>query len=327
MHFHPSLAILTAVTLSFANLVLSTAPKIITPCPNDTRSKPIPVTITSQYQPVPTCIPKIACIKGKCSTQFVHTSYLYVSTVVPHAWNGTTSCYTTITDVEQPYRASEYYEVLTTVTAAPALPPKISKGPLEISGERLRSITRYETITRRAIAPYNAVGPLAMPGWSGSGLCDTCGNSTEGHRSQLLDVIECRYSSKSGRRHQKCFGWFEKWEDFNFPSSAITTSFVCSTEGIVTKPGFYTWKFTQKSDPLAVTMPVQDLTTINNGRTQVTVPPPKTYNIQAKPWTTHIINSFTGPTYYRFTTRVTETIIYTLPPQTHSASRSVFTTP
>lgn len=322
MHFNPSLAILTVAALSSVDLVSSKAPKIVTvtPCPNDTSLNHIPpITITSQYQPVPTCLPKTACIKGKCSTQYIHTNYLYVSTIVPHAWNGTTSRFTTITDVDQPYRASEYHTVLTTITAVPALHTKISDFPPGLGESGLQSITRYETISRRAIAPFKAVGPLAIPGWSGSGLCDT-----GGRLSQLLDVIECRYISKSGKRYQRCFGWFEKWLDLNVTTSAITTSVLCSTEGTVTKAGTYTWTFNQRPHHVVVTVPVQSSTITTNGDAQVIVPPRETYTMQANPWTACITKSFTGPSSYRFTTHITETVIYTVPHRTQSASRQVY---
>jgi hypothetical protein len=321
MHFQPSLAILTAVALSSINVVVSTAIKIVTPCPYDAGLNLVAVTVTSKYQPVPTCVPKTVCIKGKCSTRYTLTSYLYVSTIVPHAWNGTTSRLTTITDVEQPYRASEYSEVLTTITLAPALHNENSNSPLKFGEDRQKPITRYETITRRAVAPFREIGPLAIPGWDGSGLCNTCESDTTGRRSQLLDVIECRYSSKAGKRYQKCFGWFERWEDFNVSTSAITTSVSCSTEGSVTKAGTYTWTFTQKPHLVAVTTPVQNVTIIVNGHAKVIVPPRETYIMQAKPWNAYITKSFTAPAYYRFTTRITETIVYTLPFRTQLASR------
>lgn len=322
MHFYPCLSILTVVALSCIDLVSSTAPKIVTvtPCPNDTGLNRIPpITITSQYQLVPTCIPKTTCIQGKCSTQYIHTSHLYVSTIVPHAWNGTTSRFTTITDVEQPYRASEYHTGLTTITAAPALHTKIPNIPPRLGEAGSQSITRYEAISRRAIAPFKAIGPLAIPGWSGSGLCDTAGRL-----SQLLDVIECRYISKSGKRYQRCFEWFEKWVDLNISTSAITTSLLCSTEGTVTKAGIYTWTFNKRPEQVVVTMPVQSSTITIDGDAQVIVPSRETYTMQANPWTACITKSFTGPSYYRFTTHISETVIYTVPHRTQFASRQVY---
>ncbi|KIW40063.1 uncharacterized protein PV06_08616 [Exophiala oligosperma] len=43
-------------------------------------------------------------------------------------------------------------------------------------------------------APYNQLGPLAIPGYGGSGLYDKC-NGPHGQKLQNLDVIKCQQTA------------------------------------------------------------------------------------------------------------------------------------
>lgn len=288
----------------------------IEPCPSATGLDLAPITVSTQYQPVSTCDPSTACVKGKCSTIYPFTTYPYVSTVVPCAWNGTTTQTTTVTDVAQPIKASEYLETLTRVTAAPTVDKRSWIDWFKAQGDKdpwsEKDTTLYETVTRRAMAPYNAIGPLPIPGWEGSGLCQKCESEGDDQgRSQLLDVIECRAGTNElGKSYEKCVEWYETL--IEQPPTSVTAEALCSSQGKIPHAGTYTWTFPQFALPVTVTAPPTTVTVTVNGRPSISVHP----NIQiipGQPWDACVTKSYSGPTTFEFNIYITKVLIFELP--------------
>ncbi|KAJ4525396.1 hypothetical protein HRR80_003618 [Exophiala dermatitidis] len=323
MKWSGSVLVEASLTLLLANGAFGAHLTTIDPCPSATSLSLAPITVSSQYQPVSTCEPTTACIKGKCSTIYSVTTYPYVSTAVPCAWNGTTSQITTVTDVKQTLIVSEHLETITKVTAAPTL----HNGNWidwfgKVKPATKATTTLYETVTRRGLAPFEAVGPLAIPGWDGSGLCHKCDEkqSNGGGRSQLLDVIECRSGiNEAGDQYEKCIEWYETL--IEQPATSVTAQGHCSSRGQIPHAGTYTWTFPQVAPPVTVTAPPVTVTVTVEGRPSVTVHRSE-HVIPGQPWNAYVTKSFSGPTTFNFNVYVTKVIILEIPyftqPATHT---------
>lgn len=322
MQLQGSAAKKAALTLLLADVALGEPLTTIIPCKESTNPAIHPITVTSQYQPVSTCHATTACIKGKCSTIFPFTTYPFVSTVVPCAWDGTTTQKSTVTDVTQPFRVSEHLETLTTITAAPTGKGRNWVDWFGRGKPATAAITLYETVTRRGIAPFNECGSLAIPGWEGSGLCDKCDNLDDGSRAQLLDVIECRFGSDAaGKKFENCAEWYETWISRPAPTSTVTASARCSSQGKIHSAGTYTWTFPQTAPPVTITAPPRTVTVTINGHTTVSVDPKFVYTIPGRNWNAYVTKSFSGPTTFNFNVYVTKVIIYNIPNFTQPAAR------
>ncbi|KIW63977.1 hypothetical protein PV04_08937 [Phialophora macrospora] len=311
MAFKAALTLLGLVGVSECSLTT------IEPCPSATRLSHAPITVSTQYQPVSTCNPTTACARGHCWTSYSFTTYPYVSTVVPCAWNGTTTQMTTVTDIHQPFRASEYREILTQVTAVPST-PEHHVFWLHWFGRQHRTTTQttlYETVTRRAVAPFNEVGPLAIPGFDGSGLCHKCVGG-DGSHAQLLAVMECRFGTNlSGKKYRQCAEWDEIWVEE--PPTSTVVEAICSSAGTIPKAGVYTWTFPQVAPPIT-TITTTTVTVTVNGRPSITVQP-SVRVIPGQSWNAHVTRSFSGPTTFRFEVQVTKVIVLNIPFVTRSA--------
>lgn len=316
-----SVAAKAALAFLMADAVLGDPLATIDPCPGAEKLSLAPITVTSQYQPVSTCQPTTACVKGKCSTTYPFTTYPWVSTVVPYAWNGTTSQTTTVTATDQPLRVSEYLETLTSVTAAPTAGKRswvdwVHKKP------ELKEVTIYETVTRRAVVPYHEAGPLCIPGWEGSGLCKKCQKQPDGSRYQLLDVVECRSgTSGSGKHWKKCSEWYETVIQRPAPTSTVTASALCSSQGKIPEAGTYTWTFPQTAPAVTITAPARTVTVTVQGHKTVTVEQEKVYTIPGKSWNAYVTKSYSGPSTFSFNVVITKVIIFNIPHSTQPAKR------
>ncbi|EXJ88956.1 hypothetical protein A1O3_02020, partial [Capronia epimyces CBS 606.96] len=305
MKLSESVVVKTALALLATDGVFGIHLATIEPCPSATSLSLVPITVSTQYQPVSTCDPTTACIKGKCSTIYPFTTYPYVSTVVPCAWNGTTTQTTTVTDVTQPFRASEHLETITKVTAVPSTKRDWVDWFQNKRPTIRRDTTLYETVTRRAIAPFNEIGPLPVPGWNGSGLCKECEDQGDG-RSQLLDVVECRSGvDELGHNFEKCVEWYETLVEQ--PSTAVTAQALCSSRGKIPHAGAYTWTFPQVAPPVTVTGSPETVTvTVTvDGRPSILVRP-NVQTLSGQPWNAYITKSFSGPTTFSFNVYVTK---------------------
>lgn len=321
MQLQGSAAKKAALILLLADVAFGEPLTTIQPCKEASNPAWPAITVTSQYQPISTCHATTACIKGKCSTIYPFTTYPFVSTVVPCAWDGTTTQKSTVTDVTQPLRVSEHLETLTTITAAP------TNGRhwvdwLARKRPESKSVTLYETVTKRAIAPFQECGPLAIPGWEGSGLCEKCDDLEDGSRAQLLDVVECRSGvDAAGKAYEKCAEWYETWISRPAPISTVTASARCSSRGKIPSVGTYTWTFPQTAPPVTITAPPRTVTVTIGGRKTVTVDPKFVYTIPGRNWNAYMTKSFSGATTFNFNVFITKVIIFSIPNYTQPAAK------
>lgn len=305
-----SVAKKAAFALALADIVLADPIATISPC-TAAASLGLPdITVTAQYQPVATCVPSTACVKGQCSTIYPLTTIPFVSTVIPYAWNGTTTQSTTVTDVTQAVVVSQALETSATVTAAAALDKRSWVD--WFGGQKSKSITLYETVTRRAVAPYNALGGIAVPGWGGSGLCAKC-DDKDG-RSQLIDVIECRSGTDAwGKSYEKCVEWYETLIERPAPTSSVTAQAKCASSGKIPHAGTYTWTFPQTAPPVTITAPPVTVTVTVGGRPAISVKSKEIFVIPGKSWDACVTKVYSGATTFSFEVIITKIIIFNVP--------------
>jgi len=286
-----------ATTALVAGLALAEPLATITPCPGANITTAPPITVTRQYQTVSTCSTTSACFRGSCVTKYPFQSYAYVNTAIPCAWDGTSVHTTTVTATAQNVTVSRFQ---TTITKF------VTPTPVWVSGTTRHPTPTpvYLTIAKDFIVPYNEIGPLAIPGYGGSGLCTNCDIQSDGSRSQIVDVIECR-SSPDG---PQCMGYAETWVSQPAPSATATTAVHVSTQFVAPTAGTYTFTF-------PVIAPSHVWTA---GTQTVTVGP--------SPYFVYATRGCNGPHQtIDFTTTVTQTIYYTVPfaRQPPTASRVV----
>ncbi|KAL2418221.1 hypothetical protein ABEF95_005175 [Exophiala dermatitidis] len=311
-----------ALALLMVDAVLGDPLATVDPCPGADKLSLAPITVTAQYQPVSTCQPTTACVKGKCSTAYPFTTYPWVSTVVPYAWNGTTSQSTTVTAVDATLVVSEHLETLTTITAAPTA-NKHSWADWSNKKPEQDTTTIYETVSRRALVPFKEAGPLCIPGWEGSGLCKKCQKRPDGSRYQLVDVVECRSgTSKSGKEWKRCSEWYETVIERPAPTSTVTASALCSSKGSVPSAGTYTWTFPQTAPPVTITAPPRTVTVTIHGEKTISVEEEQVYTIPGKSWDACVTKSFSEATTFNFNIEITKVIIFEIPRSTRPAKSS-----
>lgn len=224
----------TCLILATSQTAAGDALTTIEPCSQAPSLSIQPITVTSQYQPVSTCNPKTACVKHVCSTIFPLATYAYVSTVVPCSWDGTTTQTTTVTDTSQILVVSEYHETIQKTTAAPTANSRCSDGGLP-NGSVPAPTVIPETITRQAVAPFDQVGPIAIPSWDGSGLCSECQNATDGSQTQVLGLLECRSGTYAGAPYRTCTTWNETWVKPSTPSTSVVQA-LCPAQVATQEP-------------------------------------------------------------------------------------------
>lgn len=161
-------------------------------------------TVTKQYQPVTTCqaAAVTACaaytsgVPQSCTTYDVPTScstYAYVSTVIP-AHDGQ-SC--TVTETAQPVTVCSTRSTIThsSTSYSPAAPTahRYSPGPFALNNVTAHVRVWYELYEKTCEVPYNQLGPIAIPGYGGSGLCGrACRAKGRDHtKYQPVEIKEC----------------------------------------------------------------------------------------------------------------------------------------
>src|SRR2546423_881814 len=173
---------------------------ILTPCPSCPSSvQPPPITITEQLQTVSTCAPTSACIRRKCQTEYPCSDYQWVSTVIPCSFDtdgSGSSC--TVTKIEDYVAISRFLTTLTSYTST----SKVQGGWSDSTASAYETPTPvYGIIEKDYRAAFSALGPLAIPGYDGSGLCEACGSKDAGLFQNLI-VRECH--SGDYFKHQEC---------------------------------------------------------------------------------------------------------------------------
>jgi hypothetical protein len=120
-----------------------------------------PVTVTSQYQTVPTYV----------SSASSYSSYVYVSTVVTDA-DGK-KC--TVTKTEDPvtvYHSKSTKTHTTTYGPAPSAGGHLPYGYNGTASPYTPHTKTWEELCEKVVeVPYKQLGPSALPGYPGSGLC------------------------------------------------------------------------------------------------------------------------------------------------------------
>lgn len=279
-------------------------------------------TVTAQHQKISTCSPVTSTcstgpaptITGKlgnstapfesCSTSYSYSTWAWVSSVIPCAWDGKTISSCTVTKTDQIVPCSKsvttsssvtptktgYITYTTTATGVPHTTGISVKTTTEYS-------TSYQTVSKVWNAAYNNLGPNAIPGYDGNDLFD--GDSDDGS-NQKYDVTEC---VSSDGQAAKCNQYPEN--RFSSKSGSKTSTPVTATNSIktsVSSSGTYTFSFTNSA-------PAQ---TISSGGQQYTQPP--------QPWFNYETRTANGPTNFDFVVTVTKTVFAYAPPSTSTGS-------
>lgn len=252
-------------------------------------------TLTAQHQSISACVPtSTKCAAGSsgttksCSIVYSYSTWAYVSTVIPSGWDGTTisSCRVTKTDQDVPCSAT-----VTTITSV-VLVQTVLPGKNGINATTSYS-TSYQTFSKQWVAPYNKLGPLAIPEFDGCELCKDCAPKGDGSRSQHYDVTEC---SASNGKEPSCSRFAKnRVSTKSAPGTSSPISAVNSIKTSVPSAGTYVFKFTNTA-PAA---------TITSGSQKITVPPRPWFNYQTRPCG--------GPTDFDFTVTVPKSIFVHAP--------------
>lgn len=284
----------------------STAIATVTPCPSPSQWRsPSPITVTSQYQPVSTCTAgSEVCVKNKCWIQYSYSTYDFISTVIPCPLASPLAI-STITTTDQKVLVSRSSDTITNTYPTTIVTRKWRR-PITIT----TTASSYTTIIKEWSAPYKNLGPYAIPGYQGSGICHQC-KGPKGQKLQLLDVIECHQTGKA----TVCREYPEAWVFDSKPSLSRTASAVCSTKTSVSTPGIYVFKFPQRAPPATIPVPAQTVTyTAIGGQVLTSTNPATTTVFPGRDWTATVTRTCTRPTTITFEVIVTRVIVYIIPP-------------
>lgn len=289
----------------------------VSPCPAaPTAIAPLPITVTTQYQPVSTCVASsTTCVRNRrrCKTEYTYSTYDYVSTVIPCPYGP--SSISTITSTQQSVLVSRSTSTLTNL--------KVTVVSLTEGGKpttTTSTATSYTTAIKEWSAPYKDLGPLGILGYGGSGLCDVC-NGPNGAKLQVVEAVECK---NSRRQPTVCSMWPETWIYVPAPTSTSTARAVCLSRTAARSAGTYTFAFPQHAPPATIHVPARTITYTAGGNrpTVVTTTITETVTIvPARTWTAFVTRYCAGPTVIDFKVTVTTTIYYTVPPFTPPFSR------
>ncbi|OWP01452.1 Ca2+-modulated nonselective cation channel polycystin [Marssonina coronariae] len=159
------------------------------PCPScPSGVAPPAITVTEQYQTVSTCAPTPYKLVGNTTQEAEPScsSYAWVSTVIP-APDGSS---TTVTKTEQEVQVGYVSTVLTSKYPCATSAPSYNATGYGSSNSSCTS-TRLTTMVVDTVIPYNELGPLAIGGYAGSGLCETCEMDEDGAQYQVVTVHKC----------------------------------------------------------------------------------------------------------------------------------------
>ena len=225
--------------------IASAAIATISPCPScPVTARPSPITVTSQYQPVSTCTPSQTCTTDTadisassatltCRLEPDCTTYSFVSTVIPFL-AGSSS--TTVTELDAIVTIDHTSTVLTSLipvtTTAPFFNGTLARrqNSTVANTTYTYTLTRYATLVVDTWCPYNEMGPLAIPGYAGSGLCKAC-TADPNQLSQVVTVRDCVNNSTCGLTTKT---WISK-----LPIATSTSQVAVSTRTALPSGGTY----------------------------------------------------------------------------------------
>ena len=300
------------VDTSPAIVVPPSAIATVTPCPSPTTgTTPAAITVTRQHQPVSTCIPQSeVCIKNKCWTPYSYSTYDFVSTVIPCPF-ALLSPITTVTKTEQSVLVSRSSETITNAYITSLVTRRRWRRPVTVT----TTVSQYTTLVNEWSAAYKDLGPYAIPGYAGSGVCSNC-QGPNGQKMQSLDVLECMQISNGPT---VCQEHPEVWIYAQSPSSARTASAVCSTRTSVAAAGVYVFEFPQRALPATVRIPARTVTYYVRGpggrrQTTTTTITETTTVFPERHWTATVTRNCARPTTINFDVIVKKIMYYIIPP-------------
>lgn len=281
----------------------------ITPCLHAVEgSSPRPIIVTEQYQPVSTCVPlSEMCIRNKCWTHYTYSTYDFVLTVIPCP-SGSPSTVSTITETEQSVRVSR---LLTTIAN-----PVVTSFITESAKRHITIVTTsiiHTTVVKEWSAPYKNLGPFAIAGYMGSGICTNC-LGPGGQNVQSLDVLECLEISTE--RNAICRQYPEVWMYITRPPISRTISTVCSTQTSLSSAGVYTFRFPYRIPSSTISIPTQVVSYFINSKLMTSVKAPITSILSETEWIFTITRTYTEPTLITIQTAMTKTLAYAASPLT-----------
>lgn len=276
----------------------------ITPCPSPDQWKtPDPIIVTTQYQPVSTCSAQDeVCVENKCWTRYSYSTWDFVSTVIPCPFALPTSTVSTVTATDQ--------SVLISRTSTTITNEHVTSIKWKRPFTRVITASAYTTLVKEWSAPYNQLGPLAIPDYGGSGICDIC-SGPNGQKLQRLDVIEC---SQVANKPTICREYEEVWIYNPKAILSQTASAACSSRTSVPSAGVYVFEFPQRAPPTTVRIPPQTVTHTWGGSVLVSTNAATTTTFPGRDWTATITRECARPTIIEFDIIVTKVIIYVIPP-------------
>lgn len=281
---------LLAVFQSLFEISLAKNLGTVTPCPHCGPSiAPKPITITAQYETVSTCEPSKTTIfhthtkrhktstTSKVKTVPSCSSYAWVSTKIPVYKNHKkTSSLVTTTNQPVTFSSLHYTETHTTTLTLPWHHGK-GNGTHHNGTHHSKTTTTkksYTTIDVKDYCDYNSIGPIAIHGYKGSGLCKDCGPDERGALTQRLTVVSCS--------NKHCTTFNETWialpttySSSGTTSTTMTTNTYCPTATPVTAmPGYTSSAPTGASTPGPTTSshPVQTTSSTTTSATPTGYP-------------------------------------------------------
>lgn len=310
--WNPALGLLLVISLGVSVVdawkAESSAIATVTPCPSaSATSTPAPITVTAQYQPVSTCeyLSEI-CIKRQCWTQYTYSTYDFVSTVIPCPVAAPSSV-TTVTGTDQSVLVSRAAETITNTHVTSTVIRKWK--PTTV----IQTLSTYTTLVKEWSAEYKDLGPLAIPGYDGSGICTQCWGSNK-QQFQPLNVLECASTLDEAT---VCRQYSEVWVFGSSLGLTRTASAVCSTQTSVAAAGVYVFEFVNHAPPATVQVPAQTVTYTVGGpdsRVLTSISIATTTVVPGEDWTATITRNCPQPTVIDFEVIVTKVIEFVVPP-------------
>lgn len=174
-----------------------------------------------------TCSAVEECNSSSCSKVASCSTYDWVSTVIPYLAGAST---TTVTETEQIVQLAHVSTVHTSYVPCPTTAPIYQNATRSACSSAV-----YQTEIVDYSAAYNECGPLAVPGWGGSGLCKKC-LVTEDKKDQKVHVNKCLDG--------KCTKYDETWVSLkpkptpytSYSVAPVSTVTYCPSAGVYTIP-------------------------------------------------------------------------------------------
>lgn len=205
----------------------------IYPCPScPTEIAPSAITVTAQYQTVSTCTPVStapsysvygAVYKPEASC----SAYPWVSTVIPCAGGSST----TVTKTEQVIKIGY---TTTVETSAYPCATRVPSGQGYAYSNSTCPGPKYTTVELDISCPYKEIGPHALPGYPGSGLCTACDEKDDKGKYQVVTVTKC--VDKSCSTYPETWVYAKPTTPTSVTSAYYHSSTYCPTGGIYTIP-------------------------------------------------------------------------------------------